>query len=305
MIELKYIELDIKTKTENKDKLLGILYDFDIYTIEEISENIIDELNQNERDWDFIDYPILDVSKNELILKTYPENLESAKKIESVILDRNLGQVSIYEKDDEDWANNWKKYYKPLEIGKKIAIVPNWEKYENKENRREIIINPGMAFGTGTHESTYMCLEMLEKYVKTDDTIFDIGCGSGILAIASLKLGAKKALAVDIDDKCIEASIENARLNDVSDKVDVKKGNLLDVVKDEADLIVSNIIAEIIVDEIKNLKNHLKNGGIFISSGIISERRDMVVDALKQNGFDIIDEKSKNNWVAIVGKLNV
>lgn len=305
MIELKYIELDIKTKTENKDKLLGILYDFDIYTIEEISKNIIDELNQNERDWDFIDYPILDVSENELILKTYPENKKIAKEIESLILEKNLGEVNIYEKDDEDWANNWKKYYKPLEVGEKIAIVPNWEKYENKNNRKEIIINPGMAFGTGTHESTYMCLEMLEKYVKKEDKIFDIGCGSGILAIASLKLGASHALAVDIDDKCIEATIENAKLNNVTDKVDVKKGNLLDVVRGDADLIVSNIIAEIIVDEIKNLKNHLHSGGIFISSGIISERKNMVVDALKQNGFDIIDEKSKNNWVAIVGKLNV
>ncbi|MGI5949523.1 50S ribosomal protein L11 methyltransferase [Peptoniphilus sp.] len=302
---MKYIELDIKTLNKNKNELLGILYDFDIYTIEEISENIIDELEQDERDWDFIDYPLLDVHGEELILKTYPEDLEEAEKIKTTIEDKDLGECSIYEKDDEDWANNWKKYYKPLEIGDKIAIVPMWEEYENKENRHEIIINPGMAFGTGTHESTYMCIEMLEKYVKENDTIFDIGCGSGILAIASLKLGAKKALAVDIDDKCIDATLENAKLNNVEEKVDVKKGNLLDVVKGDADLIVSNIIAEIIVDEIKNLSSHLNDGGIFISSGIITERRDMVVDALKENGFEIIDEKTKNNWVAIVGKLNV
>ncbi|MET3617278.1 ribosomal protein L11 methyltransferase [Peptoniphilus olsenii] len=302
---MKYIEMDIKTKIKNRNEILGVLYDFDIYTIEEISENIIDELNQDERDWDFIDYPILDVKDDELILKTYPENLSSAEEIKTAIENRNLGICTTYEKDDEDWANNWKKYYKPLEIGKKLAIVPMWEEYESKDNRIEIIINPGMAFGTGTHESTYMCLEMLEKYVKTKDVVFDIGCGSGILAISALKLGAEHALAVDIDDKCIDATLENAKLNDLSEKIDVKKGNLLDVVKGDANIIVSNIIAEIIVDEIKNLKNHLNDGGIFICSGIISQRRDMVVDALEESGFDIIDEKSKNNWIAIVGKLNV
>jgi len=147
--------------------------------------------------------------------------------------------------------------------------------------------------------------ELLEKYVRDGDEIFDIGCGSGILAIASLKLGAKKALAIDIDEKCIDASFENAKLNNLEDKIEIKKGNLLDVVKGRADLIVSNIIAEIIVDEIKNLKNHMDSGGIFITSGIIKERRQMVIDVLAENGFDIIDELEKNNWVAIVGKLNV
>ena len=150
-----------------------------------------------------------------------------------------------------------------------------------------------------------MCLNLLEKYVKKDDDIFDIGCGSGILAIAGLKLGAKKALLVDIDEKCIDASHENAGLNGLEDKMEIKKGNLLDVVKGRADLIVSNIIAEIIVDEIKNLKNHMDKGGTFITSGIIKERRQMVIHALEENGFEIIDELEKNNWVAIVGILNV
>ena len=230
--------------------------------------------------------------------------MEDANNLKAELNENNLGQCLIEEKDDEDWANNWKKYYKPLEIGEKLAIVPEWEAYDNNE-RIVIKINPGMAFGTGTHESTYMCLELLERYVKKDDEIFDIGCGSGILAIAGIKLGAKRALAVDIDDKCIDASHENAGLNNLEDKMEIKKGNLLDVVKGRADLIVSNIIAEIIVDEIKNLKNHMDEGGIFITSGIIKERRQMVIDALEENGFEIIDELEKNNWVAIVGRLNV
>lgn len=301
---MKYIEMTINTSKDKKDIIEGILFDYGIYTTEEISSDIVEELDQDEKDWDFIDYPLLNSKEGVFALRVYPENMEDAKSLKDDLSEKNLGQCLIEEKDDEDWANNWKKYYKPLEIGEKLAIVPEWEAYDN--NKRIVIkINPGMAFGTGTHESTYMCLELLERYVKRDDEIFDIGCGSGILAIAALKLGAKRALAVDIDDKCIDASHENASLNNIEDKMDIKKGNLLDVVKGRANLIVSNIIAEIIVDEIKNLKNHMDKGGIFITSGIIKERRQMVIDALEENGFEIIDELEKNNWVAIVGRLNV
>ena len=301
---MKYIEMTINTSKDKKDIIEGILFDYGIYTTEEISSDIVDELDQDEKDWDFIDYPLLNSKEGVFALRVYPENMKDANNLKADLNEKNLGQCLIEEKDDEDWANNWKKYYKPLEIGEKLAIVPEWEAYDN-DKRIVIKINPGMAFGTGTHESTYMCLELLERYVKKDDEIFDIGCGSGILAIAALKLGAKRALAVDIDDKCIDASHENADLNNLEDKMDIKKGNLLDVVKGRADLIVSNIIAEIIVDEIKNLKNHMDKGGIFITSGIIKERRQMVIDALKENGFEIIDELEKNNWVAIVGSLNV
>ena len=301
---MKYIEMTINTSKDKKDIIEGILFDYGIYTTEEISSDIVDELDQDEKDWDFIDYPLLNSKEGVFALRVYPENMEDANNLKAELNEKNLGQCLLEEKDDEDWANNWKKYYKPLEIGEKLAIVPEWEAYDN-DKRIVIKINPGMAFGTGTHESTYMCLELLERYVKKDDEIFDIGCGSGILAIAGLKLGAKRALAVDIDDKCIDASHENADLNNLEDKMDIKKGNLLDVVKGRADLIVSNIIAEIIVDEIKNLKNHMDKGGIFITSGIIKERRQMVIDALKENGFKIIDELEKNNWVAIVGRLNV
>lgn len=295
--------MTINTSKKKKDILEGILFDYGIYTTEEVSSHLVDELDQDEKDWDFIDYPLLNSDKEIFAIKVYPENTDDAKKLKAELEEKSLGQASIEEKDNEDWANNWKKYYKPLEIGESLAIVPEWEEYES--NRKIIKINPGMAFGTGTHESTYMCLELLEKYVNEGDEIFDIGCGSGILAIAALKLGAKRALAIDIDDKCIDASNENAKLNDVEDKMEIKKGNLLDVVKGRADLIVSNIIAEIIVDEIKNLKNHMDPGGIFITSGIIKERRQMVMDALMENGFEIIDEIEKNNWLAIVGKLNV
>lgn len=301
---MKYIEMTINTSKDKKDIIEGILFDYGIYTTEEISSDIVEELDQDEKDWDFIDYPLINSSEDIFAIRVYPENMEDANNLKAELNEKNLGQCLVEKKDDEDWANNWKRYYKPLEIGERLAIVPEWEDY-NEKGRVIIKINPGMAFGTGTHESTYMCLELLERYVNKDDDIFDIGCGSGILAIAGLKLGAKKALLVDIDEKCIDASHENAGLNDLENKMEIKKGNLLDVVKGRADLIVSNIIAEIIVDEIKNLKNHMDKGGIFITSGIIKERRQMVIDALEENGFEIIDELEKNNWVAIVGRLNV
>lgn len=299
---MKYIEMQIDTKIENRDKILGILYDENLFEVEEIYRDLKDELKQNERDWDFFEGENLSVEKDQLIFRVYPENKNHGEKLKKLLEDENLGSCKILEKDDLDWKNAWKAYYKPLEIGKNLAIVPAWEEYENKENRKIIKIEPGMAFGTGTHESTSLCLLMLEKYLRPKDTVFDIGCGSGILAIAAIKLGAKSALLVDIDEKCIRASEENAILNQVEDIVSIKKGNLLDTVRGKCDIIISNIIAEIIVDEIKDLKNHLEKGGIFITSGIIKEKKNLVIDSLKNSGFDILESQGKNGWLVIVAK---
>lgn len=299
---MKYIEMDIITRDEYRDRLLGLLYDFGQYTIEEYSKNIIEELDQEEKDWDFVDESILQMEDGKLIIKTYPQNQEDAKAIASAIEKEQLGICQQMEKDDEDWANNWKAYYKPLELGKKLAIVPSWEKYDNIQNRLVIQIDPGMAFGTGTHETTSLCMEALEKYIQRGDIVFDIGCGSGILGISALKLGAKKAVLVDIDDKCIEASHDNALRNEVASLVDIRKGNLLDTLEEEADLIVSNIIAEIIVDEIAGLKNRLKPGGIFITSGIITEKIQLVKDALLQSQFELLEQEERNGWNVIVAR---
>lgn len=299
---MKYIEMDIITRDEYRDRLLGLLYDFGQYTIEEYSKNIIEELDQEEKDWDFVDESILQMEDGKLIIKTYPQNQEDAKAIASAIEKEQLGICQQMEKDDEDWANNWKAYYKPLELGKKLAIVPSWEKYDNSQNRLVIQIDPGMAFGTGTHETTSLCMEALEKYIQRGDIVFDIGCGSGILGISALKLGAKKAVLVDIDDKCIEASHDNALRNEVASLVDIRKGNLLDTLEEEADLIVSNIIAEIIVDEIAGLKNRLKPGGIFITSGIITEKIQLVQDALLQSQFELLEQEERNGWNIIVAR---
>lgn len=300
---MKYIELKIKIK--NADLLLAenILYDNEIYTFEEKNKEVVNELYQHKEDWDFVDEKVIDIEDDITAMRCYfsEEEEKLAEKVKEE-MERIAVEIELNITDDEDWANNWKKYYHPLEIGEKIAIKPSWEEYNNKD-RKVIDIDPGMAFGTGTHETTYLCIEALEKYVKDGMKIFDIGCGSGILGIAAIKLGAEKVVSVDIDEKCIETSKENARLNNVLDKMEIYKGNLLDVIESSADIIVSNIIAEIIAEMIPELKLHLKGDKIFIASGIIIEKIHIVKDALEKEDFEILEINKKNGWAQITGRV--
>ena len=301
---MKYIELLINTREQEREEIETLVSIYDIYTYEEESFSILDELNKSEKDWDFVDEEVFNIEKNSIIIKVYFSDIE-IEKVNKIRKELDIqGIISeIREFEDEDWMNNWKKFYKPLEIGNNIVIKPSWEEYENSNNKIIIEIDPGMAFGTGTHETTSLCLETLEEHIKKDDVVFDIGCGSGILGIAAIKLGAKKSVLVDIDDKCIEVSKINSKLNNVEDKTIIYKGNLLDVVKGEADIIVSNIIAEIIVTMIVDLKKHLKNNGIFIASGIIKEKLELVKNSLIENNFEIMEIKELNGWCKVVAKM--
>lgn len=196
--------------------------------------------------------------------------------------------------------DNWKKYFKPFKIGNNIIIKPSWEEYEEQTEDIIIDIDPGMAFGTGTHETTSLCIEALEEHVKKGDTVFDIGCGSGILSIVGAKLGATNLVAIDLDPACVRISKENIENNDLSDKVDVRHGDLLEVLEGKADVIVANIIAEAILSISSTVKDYLKDGGIFISSGIILDKRDSVLKSLKDNGFKIEEIKTQGEWVCII-----
>lgn len=301
---MKYIDFSIKSKIENREDILNILYSMDIYVFEEYGEHILQELNRDEKSWDFIDKDVFKLGPYELIIKVYfsPEEKDKYLELERVLKEKGFTDLLIREEDDVDWSNNWKKYYHTLEIGKKIAIKPCWEAYENKDNRVIVEIDPGMAFGTGSHETTYLCLEALEKYIKPQDKVFDIGCGSGILAIAAIKLGAESALCVDIDENCIKASKNNAKLNRVDDRMIIYKGNLLDKVEGKADVIISNIIAEIIAEMIPKLNSHLNEGGRFILSGIIHDKIDLIKSALEREGLELVEIKEKNEWVRIIGR---
>lgn len=194
------------------------------------------------------------------------------------------------------------KYYKPLKIGERIIIKPTWEDYDQEPNDIVIELDPGMAFGTGTHETTEMCAEALESFVKPGDHIYDIGCGSGILSIVAAKLGAEKVTAIDIDPVCIDVSNENIKINHVEDRVQAHQGDLFNVVSDEVDLIVSNIIAEVIAGMVKDLNKYLKDGGIFITSGIILSKVELVENALRDNNFEIIETKRLREWACIIAR---
>lgn len=311
---MKWIEVQIKTTTELEEIVCSIMYDLGVSGLAIEDPNDILAFQQSEENWDFIDPELINQDYEGVIIKAYfPESDDITDKIELVRenIERNplietgksLGQVTVSEVNDMDWAENWKKYYKPVRIGDKIVIKPSWEDYEQKDGDIVIELDPGMAFGTGTHETTILCVEALEKYVKKDAIVYDVGCGSGILSIVAAKLGAKKVIGIDIDDLSVKTSKENVKINGVEEIVEIVKGNLLDNVSGKADIIVSNIIAEIIINMIPNLKDYLINNGIFIASGIITEKLEKVKEALVNNGFSIVEEKTMNDWAVIIGNL--
>lgn len=220
----------------------------------------------------------------------------------SKYLDIGKGLAGNSEVDDQDWATAWKKYYKPFHISTRVVIKPSWEEYEPGRNEFIIELDPGMAFGTGTHETTAMCACFLEKYLKEEDVVLDAGCGSGILSIIAAKFGAKKVTAFDVDSVAVRVTDENCRLNGVEKKVEAIQGVLGDIEKVKTDIVVANIIANVIVDISPTIPCYLKPGGLFITSGIIKERKDDVLKAYESLGFVCLDTDTKGEWVAMVLK---
>ncbi len=201
-----------------------------------------------------------------------------------------------------DWLENWKKYFKPINVGNKLLIRPIWENdYDNSENRKVINLEPGLAFGTGTHETTRLCLEALEEYVKDGAAMLDVGCGSGILSVAGLLLGAKSAVGVDIDELAVKASVENADRNNVKDKYTAVNGNLTDKIQGKFDIITANIVADAIIDLSGSIGNFMNDDSIYIMSGIIDTRLQDVLFAI-QDKFDIISQKEEKGWICLSAK---
>lgn len=202
----------------------------------------------------------------------------------------------------EDWINNWKKYFKPIKVGEKLLIRPTWEEVDCNEGRTVIHLEPGLAFGTGTHETTRLCLELLEQYVTPDSKLLDVGCGSGILSVASLLLGAKLAVGVDIDEMAVKTAVENAKINNVEDRFNSICGSLTDKVSGKYNIVVANIVADIIITLTSDVKNYMEKDTIYIMSGIIDTRLSDV-KAVLVNDFDIITQKEEKGWVALAVKL--
>ena len=316
MNNLKWIRLTISTKSEAVEAISYALTNIGIPTIEidDPSDITMTMEKKNKTDWDYIDEELLkNKDMDEVFIKAYlPEDAPYEEKIIQIqdslnhikqFLDIGKGTVQTDILHEEEWANSWKKYYKPIKIGKHILIKPTWEEYTSAD-KDEIIIemDPGMAFGTGTHETTSMCLELLEKYITKGDVVFDIGCGSGILGIASAKLCASSVIGVDLDANAVKVAKNNVSSNHVEHIMKVYEGNLLDVVNQKADIVVANIIADVIIELSQSVLEFLKSNGIFIASGIIKERLQDVKDAMCKNGLDIIDIYEKGSWCALAAK---
>ena len=202
----------------------------------------------------------------------------------------------------EDWINNWKKYFKPIAVGKKLFIRPLWEEEYQADGRTVLHLEPGLAFGTGTHETTRLCLGMLEDYLRPGARVLDVGCGSGILSVAALLLGAQSAVGVDIDELAVKTALENARQNGVEDRFTALCGNLTDKVEGAYDLVLANIVADVIITLSKDVENYLKKDAVYIMSGIVDTRLSDVKRALAAK-FRILEERCEKGWVALAAVL--
>lgn len=322
---MDWLEIFVETSEDGLEIVCGLLYSCGLTGLMiEDGREFAEFLENPNRDWDYIeddlvkektDHPtgitffVTDNLNGIETLTAVKSGLISLKETEKEF---NLGSLEVTMKNikEEDWANNWKKYFKPFSIGNKIMIKPSWEELKEKTDKVILKIDPGHIFGTGTHETTQCCIEHIENYVKEGDKVLDVGCGSGILSIASLLLGAKYAAAVDIDPNAVEIVTGNAKMNDIpEDRYDVYAGNILEDEKfmdtfggRTFDVVEANIVADIIIALCPMIPNFIKDNGIFISSGIISQRQKDVEAALEANGFKVLEIKGKKDWVAIASR---
>lgn len=308
---MKYYELLIKIKSEDGEKASAIAAMLDIggLYLEDYSDMMDCDLVKQ---IGLIDEELLAKDTSVATLHVYlPDNTsldEATAYLEERFSSENVEfEISHDLIDEEEYANSWKKYYKPLKIGEKIVVCPVWENYDLKEGETVLKIDPGMAFGTGTHETTSLCIKYLQKEVKDGDKILDVGCGSGILSITSLLCGASEALALDIDPNAVRVSYENAELNNFNGKFEAVCDNILDseskirnrLSGKKYNIIVANIVADIIIRLSDFIYEYLEDDGLFIVSGIITERENDVLNALDKNNFKVLDRSEKKGWVCI------
>lgn len=257
---------------------------------------------------DLIDEELVNKDRTKAIIHIYISECDNAMEALGFLKERlsaakipfELGDKNV---DDADWNENWKKYFKAFEIGSRLAVCPSWEEYNNKDNRIVVSIDPGAAFGTGTHATTSLCMEILEREADQEKTVLDIGTGSGILAISSILLGAKSAVGVDIDAQSVKTAKENAVINGVSDKTEFLVGDLADKISDKYDIVCANIVADVVIRLFDNVAQFIKKGGILIVSGIIDIRAEEVENAAIKHGFKITENLTREEWHAYVLKL--
>ena len=317
---MKWNQFRLKTTTEAEDIVSSMLADLGIEGVQ-IEDKI--PLTQSDKEQMFVDilpdipeddgcayltfYLDEDVDKQEMLLKVRQELEEMRSYL-------NVGECTIEESqtEDVDWVNNWKQYFHQFYIDD-ILVIPSWEDVEAKDSDKMVIhIDPGTAFGTGMHETTQLCIRQLKKYVTEDTEILDVGCGSGILGMLALKFGAKHSVGTDLDPCAIDATYENMDNNGISrDQYEVMIGNIIDdkAVQDKVgyekyDIVAANILADVLVPLTPVIIHQMKKGGIYITSGIIEDKEDVVVEAVKEAGLEVLEVNHQGEWVSVTARKN-
>ncbi len=309
---MEWFEFSLETTHEATEAIGGVLISCGIACWATEDKSDLTEFMQNNRElWDYVDDALLKKDSTVIIKVYLPDNqqgrdtlvmlrcaLEQYKQQEQE-LDLGSLNISVGSVNEEDWANTWKKYFHPIEIGSKLTVRPSWEEYDNKNKRTVLTIDPGSAFGTGGHATTKLCLETLDAIDCRDKQVLDVGCGSGILAVASLLLGAKNALGVDIDLNSVNVAQKTATENGVASKAEFRQADLVKGVSGSYDIITANIVADIVIRLTPDVPALLNKGGTYIVSGIIDQRCDEVAQCLTQNGFTVKNIRQQEGWVAI------
>lgn len=313
MVVLKWSEISIHTTNEAVEPISNILHEAGASGV--VIEDPLELVKEREDQFGEIyqlnpqDYPEEGVivkaylPVNSFLGETVDEIKEAVNNLILFNIDIGKNSVSVSEVNEEEWATAWKKYYHPVKISERFTVVPTWEEYTPVSSDELIIeLDPGMAFGTGTHPTTVMSIQGLERFVKKDDVVIDVGTGSGVLSIASAMLGAKKVTALDLDEVAVESAKMNIKLNKVHPVVDVFQNNLLEGIQENADVIVANILAEVIVRFTDAAAQCLKPGGYFITAGIIQQKKDEVKESIESAGFQIEETVQLEDWISFIAK---
>ena len=312
---MKFTEFTVATTSDASDLVADILWQYTTYGVAVCDYKDVIELIECRREtFDYIEDELAQAADSGALVKAYVEISESQAVAKAInedltrLAQNAMGNIAVGTLettqrivDGDDWIEIWKKHFRPIKYGK-IVICPKWIKYDAQPEEEIIFIDSNMAFGTGEHETTSMCITLLEKYVAPGTTVLDIGTGSGVLGIASVKLGAKKAVMTDIDQVAVLSANHNAEINGVAEKCEVWRSDLIDGVADIGDLAVANITAEILVRLTGDITRQLQGKGTLIMSGIIKSRLEFVIDSFKACGFELVEVCSKGEWHAVVMK---